>query len=165
MRRIMLLAFLLNLAMPVFAQYANPNVQWSYSTKKIGTDQFDLIVTANIAKGYHLYSQFIGEGGPIPTSFTFEKTKGYKLVGKVKESGKREEAVEPLFDNMMLIWFEEQAVFTQRVKLTATEATVKGLVNFMTCNDQMCDPPSDQEFEFVLAGIPAADTVAAGSVA
>lgn len=161
MRRIMLLAFLLNLAMPVFAQYANPNVQWSYSTKKIGTDQFDLIVTANIAKGYHLYSQFIGEGGPIPTSFTFEKTKGYKLVGKVKESGKREEAVEPLFDNMMLIWFEEQAVFTQRVKLTATEATVKGLVNFMTCNDQMCDPPSDQEFEFVLAGIPAADTVAA----
>ena len=75
MRRIMLLAFLLNLAMPVFAQYANPNVQWSYSTKKIGTDQFDLIVTANIAKGYHLYSQFIGEGGPIPTSFTFEKTK------------------------------------------------------------------------------------------
>ena len=66
---------------------------------------------------------------------------------------------------LMLIWFEEQAVFTQRVKLTATEATVKGLVNFMTCNDQMCDPPSDQEFEFVLAGIPAADTVAAGSVA
>jgi hypothetical protein len=31
----------------------------------------------------------------------------------------------------------------------------------MTCNDQMCDPPSDQEFVFVLEGIPAADTVAA----
>ena len=133
MRRILLSAFLFTIAIPVFAQYANPNVQWSYSTKKIGTDQYDLIITAGIAKGYHLYSQFIGEGGPIPTTFSFEKANGYKLVGKVKESGTRKEAVEPLFDNMMLIWFEEKAVFTQRVKLTATEVTVKGLVNFMTC--------------------------------
>lgn len=164
MKRLLLIVFLFSFSVPVFAQYANPNVQWSYSTRKITADQFDLIVTANIAKGYHLYSQFIGEDGPIPTSFLFDPSKGYELVGKVKESGNRKEAREPLFDNMMLIWFEDQAVFTQRIRLKVPEVTVNGLVNFMTCNDEMCDPPSDHKFTFELKGTPAVDSTATGTI-
>ncbi|HUM48553.1 MAG TPA: protein-disulfide reductase DsbD family protein, partial [Chitinophagales bacterium] len=144
MRILLLLISLTSLSINLFAQYSNPNVQWSFSTKKIAPDQFDLVVTAKIAAGYHLYSQFIvipeGGTGPISTAFTFEKSKDFSLVGSVKESGNRKEAVEPLFDDITLIWFEEQGVFTQRVKLKAPEVTIKGIVSFMTCNDRSCDP-------------------------
>src|SRR4030095_9545190 len=75
----------------LFAQYSNPHVSWSFSSKKITDDQFDLLFTASIQEGFHLYSQFIGEGGPIPTSFTFDKSDSYKFFGKVKESGNKKE--------------------------------------------------------------------------
>jgi thiol:disulfide interchange protein len=131
-------------------QYVNPSVKWELTSKQVSDHEFDLKWTAIISPGFHLYSQFIGEKGPIPTSFTFEKSADYKLEGKVKESGNRHEALEPLFENMKLIWFEEKGIFTQRVKLLKDEATIKGIVNFMTCNDKLCDPPSDHQFEIKL---------------
>jgi len=137
---------------PAEAQYVNPNVTWSTATKKISDTEFNIILKATISPGFHLYSQFIGDGGPIPTSFAFEKSSDYKTEGKVKEAGNRHEQVEPLFDNMKLIWFEDNVTFTQQVKILKPEVTIKGSVNFMTCNDKMCDPPSDHAFEFKLRG-------------
>lgn len=140
---------------PLLAQYVNPNVKWELTSRQVSDDEFELKWTANIAPGFHLYSQFIAEDGPIPTSFTFEKSPAYKLIGKVKESGNRHEALEPVFLNMKLIWFEEKGIFTQRFKLLKEEATIKGFVSFMTCNDKLCDPPSDHNFEIKLKGKPA----------
>ncbi|MCS6990415.1 MAG: thioredoxin family protein [Chitinophagales bacterium] len=139
---------------PVWAQYVNPHVSWHFSAEKKGPDQYDLLFKATIAPGFHLYSQYIEEGGPIPTSFSFEPSKGYRLVGKVKEEGNRKEAQEPVFDNMTLIWFEQEVTFRQRVQLTEPEATVSGYITFMTCDDKQCDPPSDQPFSFKLIGEP-----------
>src|SRR5689334_12073644 len=150
MKKFFSLILLISAGSPVFAQYVNPNVKWSESVKAVSDNEFDLTWTAKISPGYHLYSQFVGDGGPIPTSFTFDKSSDYKLEGKVKESGNRHEALEPLFENMKLIWFEEKAVFTTRVKLLKGETTVKGVINFMTCNDRMCDPPSDHTFDLQL---------------
>ncbi|HYV94552.1 MAG TPA: protein-disulfide reductase DsbD domain-containing protein [Chitinophagales bacterium] len=149
MKKILTFLFLIA-ATPLLAQYVNPNVKWELASKEVGDHEFELKWTAKISPGYHLYSQFIGDGGPIPTSFTFTKSSGYQLEHKVKESGNKHEAVEPVFDNMKLIWFEDKGVFTQRVKLLKDEATVKGVINFMTCNDKMCDPPSDHQFEIKL---------------
>lgn len=160
MKRFLWLCFLVVSAFSSYAQYTNPNVEWSFNVKKVSADQFDLLITAKIDAANHLYSQFIGEDGPIPTTFTFEKSKDYVLLGKVKEAGNRKEAVEPLFDNMKLIWFEDNVVFTQRVKITVPVVVVKGTVNFMTCDDKSCEPPTDQSFEFKLSGIPAPDTTA-----
>src|SRR5436190_16775168 len=151
----LLLLLLFSTSLNLFGQYSNPHVQWSFSAKKIAADQFDLVATAKIDAGFHLYSQFIGEGGPIPTTFTFEKSKDYQLLGKVKESGNRKEEIEPLFENMKLIWFEDKVVFTQRVKIFKQKVGVSGSVNFMTCNDKMCDPPTDQPFEVKWEGMPA----------
>lgn len=141
---------------PLLAQYVNPNVKWELTSKQVSDNEFDLKWTAKISPGYHLYSQFIvidsGAFGPNPTAFTFEKSTAYKFEGKVKESGNKHEALEPVFDNLKLIWFEKQGMFTQRVKLLKDEATVKGSIFFMTCNDRMCDMPSDHKFEIKLKG-------------
>ena len=76
------------------AQFADPKakiydpVKWNFSSEKINDKESYLVITALIEKGWHVYSQFIEEGGPIPTSFKFTPTADYKLIGKVTESPK-----------------------------------------------------------------------------
>ena len=94
------------------AQFPDPNakifdpVNWSYSSEKINDKEFDLLITAKIEKGWHLYSQFIEEGGPIPTSFKFNPSAAYKLIGKVTESPKPITAFEINFSTYFLAKFE-----------------------------------------------------------
>jgi len=139
----------------VQAQFPDPNakifdpVKWSYSSEKINDQEFDLIVTAKIDKGWHLYSQFIEEGGPIPTSFKFTASAAYKLIGKVTESPKPVTAFDKNF-NMQIAWHKDQAVFKQRVSLNKPLTAVSGVLEFMVCDDQRCLPPAEVEFKIPL---------------
>ena len=137
------------------AQFPDPNakifdpVNWSYSSEKINDKEFDLLITAKIEKGWHLYSQFIEEGGPIPTSFKFNPSAAYKLIGKVTESPKPITAFDKNF-NMEIAWHKNQVVFKQRISLNNPVAAVTGVLEFMVCDDQRCLPPAEVEFEVPL---------------
>ncbi|SDM25706.1 thiol:disulfide interchange protein DsbD [Daejeonella rubra] len=137
------------------AQFPDPNakifdpVKWSYSSEKINDKEFDLIITAKIDKGWHLYSQFIEEGGPIPTSFKFSPSSAYKLIGKVSESPKPVTAFDKNF-NMEIAWHKDQVVFKQRISLNKPVTTVSGVLEFMVCDDQRCLPPAEVEFQIPL---------------
>jgi len=128
---------------------SNP-VDWSYEAKKINTEEYQLIFTADIESGWDVYSQFLADGGPIPTSFTFTGTEGIQMLGKTEESGKdKKEAFDDLFE-MKLIKYGKKATFTQKIKVTPAAKTVKGYLTFMTCNDESCLPPKDVDFEISL---------------
>jgi hypothetical protein len=43
-------------------------------------------------------------------------------------------------------FFEKEVVFQQKIKLKAGQATVKGTLEYMTCNDHQCLPPDDIDF-------------------
>lgn len=126
------------------AQILNP-VKWSTSFEQINEQEFDLIITASIDEGWNVYSQFLEEGGPIPTSFIFEEGAHYEIVGKVKESGKKKEGYDDLF-GMDVVKFYEKAIFTQRVKVTDTSLPIMGELEFMTCDDERCLPPAVEKF-------------------
>ncbi|MGB4775591.1 MAG: cytochrome c biogenesis protein CcdA [Daejeonella sp.] len=130
------------------AQILQP-VKWSYTFKKINDKKADLLITAKIDEGWHVYSQFIGEGGPVPTSFKFSPSADYKLSGKVKEEPKAVSAFDKNF-NMQIAWHEKQAVFTQRIKLNKPKITVKGSLEFMVCNDEKCLPPTEIDFKIAV---------------
>jgi thiol:disulfide interchange protein DsbD len=138
------------------AQFPDPNakifdpVKWSYSSEKINDKEFDLVITAKIEKGWHLYSQFIEEGGPIPTSFKFNPSAAYKLIGKVTESPKPVTAFDKNF-NMEIAWHKDQAVFKQRISLNKPATAIAGVLEFMVCDDQRCLPPAEVEFQVPLA--------------
>jgi len=124
----------------VQSQILDP-VKWSTSVKKISESEYDLISKATIEGGWHLYSQVVPEGGPLPTVFTFEENNAYKTIGKVKE-GKGVTELDPVFD-MIITFFSNTATFTQRVQLTENKGTtVKGEVEFMVCDDTRCLPPN-----------------------
>ena len=130
------------------AQVINP-VKWNFSVKKISNVESELQFTATMDNGWHLYSQDIPEGGPIPTSFSFEKAMGFFLDGKVAEP-KPIEVMDKNF-NMKLKYFSDKVVFTQKVKVMSTKPVeVKGFVEFMCCDDEKCLPPTEAEFTFKL---------------
>jgi len=140
---ILLLAFT-----QISAQVLEP-VKWSFSVKDETNEEATLVLSASIEKHWHLYSQFIKDGGPIPTSFSFKASNDYKLIGKVKEP-KPIQMYDKNFE-MDLLYFDGKVNFTQKVKkLTDQPFIVTGSLEFMTCDDEKCLPPSEIEYEFNL---------------
>jgi thiol:disulfide interchange protein DsbD len=135
---------LILLALQSQAQIENP-VKWSYSAQKTDKNEANILIKADIQKGWHLYSQFIEDGGPIPTSFTFSPSKDYQVLGKVSESPKAVTAFDTNF-GMKVAWHETQVTFTQKIKTTSDKFTLKGVLEYTVCNDNKCLPPTEQEF-------------------
>jgi thiol:disulfide interchange protein DsbD len=145
----------------MFAQMYNP-VKWSTSVEKISDKEYILKAQAVIQSGWHLYGQYIEEGGPSPTAFTFKNAqKNFALIGKTTE-GKGHEVVDKIFD-MKIKYFEDKALFTQKIKFTSDKITnIAADVEFMVCDDSNCLPPSSEELSFKL---PNAKKVAAAEEA
>ncbi|MEM7102284.1 MAG: cytochrome c biogenesis protein CcdA [Bacteroidota bacterium] len=147
MSRFLSLLFVLCLgASASFGQILEP-VKWSFDTKKTAENEYELQFTSTIESGWHVYSQHIEEGGPIPTAFEFEEVKGFNLVGKVQEVGDIKEEHSQIFD-MTLRYFKKKVTFVQKVKITEVKGTATGYLTFMTCNDKTCLPPTDVDFSF-----------------
>lgn len=131
-----------------FSQILKP-VKWSFSAQNINEKEAFLIATATIEKGWHVYSQDIGEGGPIPTTLKFVKSQDYKLEGKTTEAPKAVSAYDNNF-GMQISWHESKAIFKQKIKFNKPELTVKGTLEFMVCNDKQCLPPEDIDFSIAV---------------
>ena len=145
-----LVVILLGISSLAQAQIERP-VTWTFAAKPGAAGEVTLTATATIAGDWHIYSQFIEDGGPVPTSFEFAPSPGYELVGKVAESPVPVKAFEKAF-NMNIAYFPKRAVFSQKIRLKAPQTTVKGTVTFMVCNDEKCLPPDDQEFSIEVKG-------------
>lgn len=143
MKKVLLFAVAVLLGSAVNAQILKP-VKWAYAAKKVSATEAVVMMKATIDKGWHLYSQTVGEGGPVATSFTFTPSKEYTVKGKTIEP-KPVTKFEKTF-NMNVAYFENSVVFQQRVTLKAKATTVKGKVEFMVCDDHQCLPPDEIEF-------------------
>ncbi|MFH6968655.1 cytochrome c biogenesis protein CcdA [Flavobacterium sp. FlaQc-28] len=138
------------------AQIYNP-LKWKTSIEKISDTEYELQAKAIIESGWHLYSQEVSDGGPIPTRFTFTKAPEFQLIGAVKEE-KGKTINDPIF-KMLIKFFEKETTFKQRVKILSTKPfKINAEVEFMVCNDENCLPPSSDELEFFVS--PSAKAVA-----
>lgn len=138
---------MLLVSVSMFGQMYNP-VKWTTSVEKITEKEYLLKAEAKIQSGWHLYGQYIEEGGPSPTAFTFKnEKKNFELVGKTTEE-KGHEVVDKIF-NMKIKYFEDKAIFTQKIKLNSeSSANISAEVEFMVCDDSNCLPPSSEELSF-----------------
>ena len=147
MKKIFLLLLISFSSIISFSQILEP-VKWSYDSKKISDNEYELIFIANIDENWAVYSQHIDGDGPIPTSFTFKKNNAFELIGNVIESDKNKITKYDAVFEMELSKFFKKAVFTQKIKLKNKDAIVKGSLTYMTCDDKQCLPPTDEPFEF-----------------
>lgn len=125
----------------VSAQGLNP-VSWSFSSKKISDNVYELHVVATIQQGWHVYSQNQPEDAIAqPTSFAFNKNPLLQFDGNVKEIGKLEKFKDKELD-ISANQYSNKVTFIQRVKLRGKAKTnVTGKLTYQTCNDEKCLPP------------------------
>jgi hypothetical protein len=149
MKRIVIFGLLLSTILSSFSQILNP-VKWTWKAVETSKEEYKLVFTAKIDPKWHTYSQYIGEGGPVPTKFTFDdKNKDIQLIGKTTETGgKVHDGHDPVFD-MQLKYFEDAMVCEQKIKVLR-DTKLKGNFEFMACDDARCLPPDYIEFEFDL---------------
>ncbi|MGY0392612.1 protein-disulfide reductase DsbD family protein [Bizionia sp. KMM 8389] len=142
----------------VKAQVLNP-VEWTGSVEKLSETEYNLIFNASIEEHWHLYSQDLPDGGPIPTEFVFssvDKTENFKLIGGVQESDYIT-AYDPVFE-MDLNFFDNEAVFTQKIELINPNLkTFTVDIAFQVCDDARCIYPQ-KTVTFNLEGSNTSDT-------
>lgn len=128
------------------AQILEP-VKWSIENKKFNDKEFEIVYTAKIDQGWHLYSQFIKPNGPKPTHFAVEKSPNFIQIGQISEEKGNDKFEE--FFNMDVKYFKDKAVFVQKIKIeNSDKLTIRGEIEFMSCNDETCVPGySDIEVE------------------
>ena len=130
------------------AQIYDP-VQWETEVEKISETEYELISTANIEPGWHLYSQDVPENGPIPTSFSYNlPDSGLSLEGATTEE-EGHEIDDPVFE-MRIKFFEDRARFVQKITLEKPVGSISGSVEYMVCDDERCLPPTEKELNFIL---------------
>ena len=137
-----------------FAQIQDP-VQFKYEWKKISDTEAQIVFTGTIDAGWHVYSTDLPEGGPISATFNVDQIEGLELDGKLMPEGKEIESFDKVFD-MKLRYFEEKAVFVQKLKITGANYFIEGYLQYGSCNDENCLPPTNYEFSVSGKGVASA---------
>ena len=133
-------------AVAVQAQIQDP-VKFNSELKILAADEAEVVFTAAIDKGWHVYSTDLGDGGPISATFNVEKIFGAEVVGKLKPVGKEISTFDKLFE-MKVRYFENTAQFVQKLKLTGGAYQIEGYLEYGACNDENCLPPTQVPFKF-----------------
>ena len=134
MKKFLRLFTFLVLLLPMMAkaQILEP-VQWTVETEKLNKNEYNIVFKAEIEDHWHLYSQYTPFGGPMPLYFEFTDTLGIERIGGVVEP----KAIIKYSDIFEIDehFFENEAVFTQKVKLVDDAATVAGVITGQACKE------------------------------
>ena len=162
-RNTLFILFTLLFSLTAMAQQ-NP-VHFSVQQKQVSPTEVEVIFTAKIDQGWHVYSTNLPADGPTSASLHVDKAEGVTPVGKLTARGKELNVYDKTFE-MKLRYFENSVGFVQRYKITAKTYTIKGYLEYGACNDEMCLPPTQVEFNFKgngPASAPAATPTAANA--
>jgi thiol:disulfide interchange protein DsbD len=120
------------------AQIYEP-VKFQTQLKTLSADEAEIIFTAAIDAGWHIYSTDL-TGGPISATFYTDKIDGVELLGKLTPRGNEISKFDKLF-GINVRYFEKSAQFAQKIKITKTPYHIEGYLEYGACNDESCLPP------------------------
>ena len=147
MKKSLLLSIVsLFLCIGIQAQILEP-VKWKVSLQGEGQEK-EIVFHAFIEDGWHLYATDIPQGGPIPTSVSFDELSQVSLKGEITPAQRPHEEYSPLFD-MKLGWYDSKIDFKQAVTIDDPDNfKITGYITYQACNDVTCLPPTKYEFSF-----------------
>jgi thiol:disulfide interchange protein DsbD len=148
MKKLVFLTFSVLLVSIAFAQ--NP-ISWSFASKKVSDNVYEVRLIASIQPGWHLYAQSQPEDAIAqPTTFNFNSNPLLSLDGKVKEVGKLEKYKDEKL-GVAANQYSNKVDFVQLVKVKGKAKTnVTGQLEYQTCDDKKCLPPKTVNFSIAL---------------
>lgn len=134
MKKLILVLFAFFALANGYSQIKKP-VKWSAKTEKISDTEFNLVMNATIEDGWHMYSQFTPDNGPLPIVLTFKNQKGnFELLGKAKESQYQKQYNKDF--EVDEYFFEHKATLTQKVKiLNPKTSKITVNIDFQACQN------------------------------
>ena len=129
-----------------WAQMQDPT-HFRVSQKQVSPTEVEVIFSGTIEKGWHVYSTGLADDGPISATVTTEKAEGAKPKGKLIPKGKEINTFDKVFE-MNLRYFENSVQFVQKYEITGKTYHIKGFLEYGCCNDEMCMPPGNVEFDY-----------------
>ena len=144
MKKLVSLLALLFLTITGWAQMIDP-VHFTTQLNMLQGDQAEIVFSATIDPGWHVYSTDITDDGPTKASFTAEKLEGVELVGALVPRGTIKEEYDDMFGTN-LRFFENKGAFVQKIRFTKPQYVIECYLEYGACNDQMCMPPTTVEF-------------------
>ena len=157
MRKIISFLLLSFVVYALQAQIKDP-VKFKTELTPLSDTEAEVVFTAAIDKGWHVYSTDLGDGGPISATFNVDNKSGVELVGKLKPVGKEVATFDKLFE-MKVRYFENTAKFVQKVKFAGGAYAIEGYLEYGACDDESCLPPTQVPFKF--SGVAKAGNAAA----
>ena len=157
MRKIISFLLLSFVVYALQAQIKDP-VKFKTELTTLSDTEAEVVFTATIDKGWHVYSTDLGDGGPISATFNVDNKSGVELVGKLKPVGKEVATFDKLFE-MKVRYFENTAKFVQKVKFAGGAYAIEGYLEYGACDDESCLPPTQVPFKF--SGVAKAGNAAA----
>ena len=145
MKRIAIIILAVMTAVIVKAQIVEP-VHFTSQLKQTGDAEAELIFSATIDKGWHVYSTNLGSDGPTQASLQVHKMEGAELSGKLRHRGQEIKQYDSLF-GMELRYFEHQGTFVQRIRLTKPRYDIDCSLEYGACSNEMCLPPTQVELK------------------
>lgn len=146
--------FLLLFSFSFIGLKADP-INWTFKLEDKGNNEIDLIATASIDAGWHMYDSEVPSGGPNATELSIDELKGATKLGKLTFSeANHTKGFDKIFQ-MELGTFEKQAIFRQRFKVTDKNIfSLKGDFRAQACTDQECTPPLPTDFSLSAKNLP-----------
>ena len=145
MKRLVLILFVGLLTLAAEGQRVNP-VHFSSQLKTLKGGEAEIIFSATIDDGWHVYSTDMGSDGPISATFNVVKMEGVETVGKLQPRGQVTKQYDKMF-GMELRFFEKKGQFVQRVRFTQSKYVIDCYLEYGACNDEMCLPPTEVAFK------------------
>lgn len=140
----LLFTLLVFVASAVYGQMENPVI--ISSSVDVAGGEATLKFKAAIESGWHLYSTDLPAGGPTSATVEFETLEGAQLLGTLVPGAGEIEKDDPIF-GMKVKYYENEATFTQKVKLLGGKYRLQGYLRYGACNDETCLPPTTYEFD------------------
>ncbi len=129
----------------------NEVINWNFKVVYGDCDDATIVINVNQKDGWHIYAQQQPEGAvSMPTSFIWEPSDKYQLIGKTKEYGT--ELHEGQFPEK--IFPGKKATFKQKIKIKSKkDFNINLKYTFMACKESCFPPEFDTPVTIKVKGV------------
>ena len=130
----------------ILANAQPQHVRWTYESKAISGNLFEISITITPDPGWHVYDTLKTDFGPSATVVSIDTAGGVKVVEGPEVDGKLHKTYDK--DYMMEVgYFEGPVTFTHKVNVPSGVESVSANLEWMSCNNVNCDRPAQETME------------------
>lgn len=145
---LLLLVLVSMIPFSVKSQMVDP-VKWNIQLNQLSDTEVEVVFDATIDDEWHVYTNDLPEGGPVPTSVEWEKLNNVKLVGDLTPHSTPVKEIDLVY-NLELSWWENHAKLTQKLQIVDPKQgyDIEGYIRYMSCSNGTCLAPKNVSFDF-----------------